>query len=456
MSRKTKKHIVIPDARRLVKSLRDLGYDFNSAVADLVDNSIEGFATRVDIEVAFEQENSWVRVSDDGRGMSEKELREAMRYGAQRQYRNDELGKFGLGMKTSSLSQCQRLSIASRKNPHEHEIAAYCWDLKHIEHVNRWEILPLENKQLRSAIFKPLEKKAGTVVLWQNLDRVLNFKHPDGWVAQKRFAKMTRELEEHLAMVFHRFLEGEAGCRKLEISINGNNVQSWDPFARNEAKTKVLSPVHIPLEHEGFRGEVLLEPFILPPQGEFSSAEAFKRASGPANWNQQQGFYIYWARRLIQSGGWCRLRTSDEHTKLARIALSFPPSLDEAFGVNVAKMRVQLPSQIRDSIDQAIQPLTKLGRQVYDGKLAGSYIKDSSAKQGVAEIKMIPTPDITAHPLSVGECAPRSAVIGNDLQSRQFTISEIQKLLESLADNNERPIIERIFKRLLDSLGGKP
>src|SRR5207244_2947558 len=135
--------------------------------------------------------------------------------------------------------------------------------------------------------------------------------------------------------------------------------EPWDPFAREEAKTRVLTPINLIVEHEGVAGEVKLEPFVLPHQQDFSSPDAFRRASGPSNWNQQQGFYIHRAGRLIQSGGWCRLRTADEHTKLARIALSFMPVLDEAFKINVAKMRVQLPAQIREQMEQAVGPVVR-------------------------------------------------------------------------------------------------
>ncbi len=145
-------HEVIPSARRLIKSLRDMGYDFASAVADLIDNSIAAQATLVAIDVEFDGDDSWVRIADNGIGMSVPELKEAMRYGAARHYDADDLGKFGLGLKTASMSQCQRLSVASRVNPRCAEIAALCWDLDHIERTNRWEILTLENEHLGPAI----------------------------------------------------------------------------------------------------------------------------------------------------------------------------------------------------------------------------------------------------------------------------------------------------------------
>src|SRR5437016_5230466 len=133
-------HELIPSAKRLITSLRDMGYDFAAAVADLVDNSIEAKASRVGIAAQFLADDSWVRIVDNGRGMSPAQLREALRYGAERQYEASDLGRFGLGLKTASMSQCQRLSIASRSNPNRADIAAYCWDLDHILRTNKWEI----------------------------------------------------------------------------------------------------------------------------------------------------------------------------------------------------------------------------------------------------------------------------------------------------------------------------
>jgi hypothetical protein len=365
-----KGHELIPSAKRLIKSLRDMGYDFSQAVADVVDNSIEARATIVAIDVEFDGDDSWVRISDNGKGMKPEELREAMRYGAERDYDENDLGKFGIGLKTASMSQCQCLSVASRWNRERSDIAAYSWDLEHIEKTNRWEILPLERNGIGPAIRHPLKDTIGTVVLWQRLDRILGYRHPYGENARRRLSQMCRELELHLGMVFQRFLSGEVSGKRLKILLNGNELKSWDAFCQSEPKTKKLHAVRLPLEHEGVHGEVLIQPFILPHQDDFSSPEAFRAASGPASWNQQQGFYIFRAGRMIQSGGWSNLRAADEHTKLARIAVSFSPLLDEAFKINVAKMRGQLPAQIRDAIRDAIVPVVKLAREIYDRKPA--------------------------------------------------------------------------------------
>lgn len=440
---------VIPSARRLIKSLRDMGYDFTTAVADLVDNSIEAGASVVAIDVEFDGDDSWVRIADNGKGLTPAQLREAMRYGAKREYAKEDLGKFGLGLKTASLSQCQRLSVASRTNPERADIAAYCWDIEHIEETNRWEILPLERNGLGPAIREPLKEKNGTVVLWQRLDRILGYKHPYGEKARKSLSALCRDVEEHLGMVFHRFLSNDLQRKKFRILLNGNPIQPWDPFARNEKRTQILTPVILPLKYEGASGEVRIEPYVLPHQNNFSSPDAFKQASGPSNWNQQQGFYIYRAGRLIQSGGWCRLRTSDEHTKLARIALSFSPVLDEAFKINVSKMRVQLPLQIRDQIEQSIRSVIKIAQDTYRKNLP----RRSTAGSLGGQLNSVPgIQTASAHPATLRTDSSTS-VSSLPVDSQRFwTLGEIRSHLEKLAKPDERPIIAELFKRLYTML----
>lgn len=208
---------VIPSARRLIKSLRDIGYDFCTAVADLIDNSIEAGTSRVDVLVEYDGDNSYVRISDDGKGMSEEQLKEAMRYGSERTYKEEDLGKFGLGLKTASMSQCQLFSVASRTWPELKIIYSYCWDMGHIEKTNRWEILP-PRKEIKTLLYDPLEDHPGTVVLWEQLDRFLGYKHTYGDPARKKLISTCRELEDYLAMVFHKFLAGEALVYALTVS----------------------------------------------------------------------------------------------------------------------------------------------------------------------------------------------------------------------------------------------
>jgi hypothetical protein len=435
-----------------------MGYDFGSAVADVVDNSIEARATRIDIDAHFDGDDSWVRIADNGTGMKPAQIREALRYGAAREYdMKESLGKFGLGLKTASMSQCQRLTVASRSSVERAEIYAHAWDLDHVMATDKWEILEVDRDEDPELLQEPLLEHTGTVILWRRLDRILGYKHPYGEMAKKRLSGMCRELEEHLSMVFHRYLEGEAGRRRIRMSVNGNPVKPWDPFARGEPKTKVLERVTLHYDHEGVRGDILIEPFVLPHQEDFSSPQAHITAGGLNRWNRQQGFYIYRANRMIQSGGWSNLRTPDEHTKLARVAVSFDPRLDEAFRINVAKMRVQVPQQLREQFEKATGPVIRIAQKTYRksdeprlGKhpprhgLSGdptSPVSRTGASGSVTASKKIGDGSAITSPSRRGS--------GN---ARLWTLEELRKEAERVATAKERPLVRKIFDRLSGDL----
>ncbi len=341
---------VVPSARRLMRSLRDIGYDLPAAVADIVDNSVDAGARLVEITLHPAGEGSWIRIADDGLGMRPAELDEAMRYGSQADYDDRSLGHFGLGLKTASLSQCRRLTVASRSGEHG-RIGIRRWDLDRVAERDAWELENLDPADAPANLLEPLRVRRGTVVLWSGLDRLLALRRPGGPAATRALEAMGSEIATHLGMVFHRFLSGEAthGRRPLRITVNDQPVQPWDPFARGEPHTRTMPPQHLSVNGDG-EPTIEISPFVLPAQQRFSSTEAHQAAAGPNRWNRQQGFYIYRRDRLVQSGGWNRLRTMDEHSKLARIAVDLPPGAEEAFGINVAKMTVSVPPQVRPAL----------------------------------------------------------------------------------------------------------
>jgi hypothetical protein len=436
-------HEVIPGAKRLMKSLRDMGYDFPTAVADVVDNAVEAKCSVVRIDVVWAGEDSYVLIADNGLGMSPSEVREAMRFGADRDYDSDDLGKFGLGMKTASLSQCTKLTVASRQNTKRADLAAYCWDMGHVADTNRWEILPISTQNLKSEVSGHLKETTGTVVIWERLDRILGYKIPDGEFARKNLFSMCRDLEEHLAMVFHRFLAGEVRGKKLAIYINNNKIVPWDPFARSEASTQKLDSVSVRVETENVKSDIIIEPYVLPAQSQFSSSDAHLRASGPNKWNRQQGFYIYRADRMIQSGGWSNLRTLDEHLKLARVALSFSPRLDDAFKVNVAKMRVVLPASAREDIAKAIGPATSIANKAYRNSEKGLNGTRSAPKAGGG------TPQTSAQGGTPGSepiiASPNP--FPKTKNRNPVDLDSVGALLLRIAKPEEHPIVERVLAR---------
>ena len=361
---------LIPSAKRLIRSLRDIGYEFVDAVADIVDNSIEAESTAISITLKFEGENSYMTIADNGVGMTSKDIQEALRFGSNRAYESeDDLGRYGLGLKTASLSQCERLTVSSRRGEERVRVNSFCWDLNHIERTNRWEILKIERGSIKEEVLQHLHETTGTVVTWERLGRLLGYKYPSGEFARKQAEQMAESLKLHLGMVFHRFLSGEIHGKRISIYINSERVIAWDPYSRGEKHTQQLNPIMIPLEFNEELFDVKVQPYILPPQAMYSSSKAHLHASGIDKWNKQQGLYIYRSNRIIQSGGWSGLRTSDEHTKLVRIAVFIPSQLDELFQVNVAKKHLSLPRELRNTLLKEIQPIIHRAQEVYRDKL---------------------------------------------------------------------------------------
>jgi hypothetical protein len=355
----------------LTSSLRDIGYDFSTALADVVDNSIAAGATKIDVRVVFEGAASRVVIVDDGHGMDESQLEEALRFGSRREYSSSDLGKFGLGLKTASLSQGRRLTVISRS---ERGVAhGLTLDLDHVESTDRWEVIVRSPDDLPAGFTDLLPSGSGTVVVWENLDRVLSYANPDGEWARRRLQGLAESAHQYLAMVFHRFLASTGPTRPIKMTVNrtvtepdGSDVlQPWDPYVTAEPAVREMPVAEYGLQGPSGAGTVTVAPYVLPPKEGFTSLAAFEAAAGPLKWNRQQGLYIYRSGRLIQAGGWSGLRTLDEHLKLARIAIDFDPVLDPLFQVNVAKMRVALPSELRNQMQSQIAAACHEADRVY-------------------------------------------------------------------------------------------
>jgi hypothetical protein len=405
---------MIPPARRLMESLRDIGYDTPAAVADLVDNSIDADAEHVRVDVGHDREGGWIRIADDGIGMTESQLDEAMRYGSARAYGTRDLGHFGLGLKTASLSQGRRLTVATRSSPRG-PIRIRRWDLDNVARTDSWQLERLTSRECPTVLVDPLVGTTGTVVLWERLDRILGGRQPSGDAAARRLESAAADIARHLAMVFHRFLSGDAPGPPLSLHVAGAPLAPWDPFARGEALTRVLATQTVELPHGGSVHEVVVQPYILPAQHHFSSPDAHEAASGPSRWNRQQGLYIYRRDRLIQSGGWNRLRTLDEHAKLARIAIDIPPGADAAFRINVSKMTVGLPDAVRPPLRALVAGVVSAAQDIYRRRLTivAEAVETSEARE-------------THQPITIGDQWP---AIVDVLQRR---LSDQPVLLDSV------------------------
>ncbi|REF29698.1 histidine kinase/DNA gyrase B/HSP90-like ATPase [Calidifontibacter indicus] len=355
---------IAPSAARLTGSLRDIGYDFHTAVADLVDNSVTAGATTVSVEATFSPGDSYVLIHDDGNGMTESELIEALRFGTRRTYDDGDLGRFGLGLKTGTFSQCRRLTVVTRRG--KGPLSSMTLDLNLIDRMDDWVVTSNEMSAGIEAATDMLGSSHGTVVVWEDLDRAVPDRHADtGW-GRRRLNHLAAKTSEHLGLVFHRFLEGAVpGAPKVRMLVNGEEVMPWNPFAPDEAERQVLDAQSFEIETAHGAHDVRFQGFVLPPRDQFSSQEAFERLSGPLNWNRQQGLHIYRANRIVQFGGWNGVRGIDEHTKLARASLDFGTGLDEEFQINVAKMRTSIPPSLKKMLERPIHEVCVRADDVY-------------------------------------------------------------------------------------------
>lgn len=370
---------VPPSAERLTGSLRDIGYDPQAAVADLVDNSISAGASRIEIIVDEGDSGPRIVIADDGCGMSANMLNEALRFGTRRSYGSTDLGRYGLGLKTASLSQCRTLTVASRRRStgptHVRQL-----DLDIIAEFDEWLVVDPGNTPAVLSAHRLLAEELNTVVIWENFDRLLPG-DPRSAYSRRRLVTWRTRVKDHLSMVFHRFLEG-TGDRRLVISVDGEKLRPWDPFAKAEPDTKELPPLEFELGSGKGSGKVTLRRWTLPTRTQFSRTQDFERAGGPLKWNRQQGVYVYRADRLVQWGGWAGLRAIDEHTKLARCALNFEPDLDHVFNINVAKVRVSLPAALKPLLERPVHELCQVAEARYRSAAGRERSDDQSAAPG--------------------------------------------------------------------------
>ncbi|MEK3923469.1 ATP-binding protein [Paenibacillus sp. FSL K6-2393] len=424
-----------PGAKRMMESMRDVGYDLPTSIADLVDNSIEAGATMVEIDFVYNEGDTYVRIFDNGIGMSNFQILEALRYGTRRQYVANSLGKFGFGLKTASLSHCRKLYVASKQSK---SLSIMMWDMDHVEIEDKWEALELSPKEVDPQLLVKLKPtSSGTSVMWKELDRVST-----GSIDKETFISMCRFVEEHLSVVFHRFLEQKARRKlPLKILINGNEILPWDPFAITELETRALPGTEIKYQYRDKSLKAVIQPYILPPEQLFSSKAAHARAAGPKKWNRAQGFYIYRNDRIIQNGGWNRLRSSDEHTKLARIAIDFVSEADESFKIDIAKMAVQIPRQIRTELAKFSATITSVANAIYRAKLDPSK-PNTPVKSKITTLKanldpyiskaQVATDKISDSTSTIKPSEHNSIIEGDDLVNSVITI-----LKRELADQPE-------------------
>lgn len=353
--------IVTPRADALMESLRATGYSLPDAVSDLIDNSIYAGAGNIWLDFHWAGKSSWVTILDDGCGMSEAELISAMRVASRSPTESREpsdLGRYGLGLKTASISQAKSLTVASRNATIGSRASIRRWDLDHLAESESWQLLRLSDGHDLPGLKRLLNLEHGTLVVWEKLDRLVGDAAPEDAAAQSQFLDRLRLLEHHLGMVFHRFLSGR---ERICIWINDGIVRPWDPFLSDESATQRL-----PSENLGRPDTPIhVVPYVLPHHSRLSR-EKHRRAGGTAGWNAHQGYYIYRNRRLILPGDWLGLGfQKEEHYKLARIQVDLPNSFDHEWDIDVRKSKARPPLSMQAQLKRIAKYVRKRAVEVY-------------------------------------------------------------------------------------------
>lgn len=347
-----------PRASAILNSLRAIGYSFNTAIADIVDNSIAAGATAIDI--SFETSPAWVSIRDNGCGMSEDELVAAMRHGGDGVEATREigdLGRYGLGLKTASLSQCRRLTVVTLRDG---QLAAARWDLDEVERRDDWilSILDRSDIDLLPTVPDLLQTDSGTIVIWEVFDRAVAGEAKPNEALQK----LALESGDHLSLVFHRYLS-EPGKKRLGITLNNRQLTAADPFLQTNPFTELIGIETVQIEGHA----LTVKAFILPHISKLSKDD-LQLAGGKERLQETQGFYLYRNRRLIIWGTWFRLLGRSELTRLARVQIDIPNALDHLWNLDVKKSAAAPPEIVRRVMRQIMDSVASKSVNVFREK----------------------------------------------------------------------------------------
>lgn len=359
-----------PSPAALVESLRSIGYTVETALADIIDNSISAGATNISVRFRWSEGKPWLAVLDDGSGMTSGKLREAMRFGTQSpllERAKHDLGRFGLGLKTASISQCRRLTVCSKLGE---DTSACEWDLDYLTAAasDEWMLKVInDDEQQQDELLAQLcggfleGLTSGTVVIWRGMDAMLA--GTERIDSERKFSEMMNQTREHLETVFHRFISPDTGQKAVRIDFNNSQLSAFNPFGPN-----IPARQELPVEKVSVSGESIeVQPYILPHKNKVSRAE-YDRYAGEGGYLQNQGFYVYRNRRLIVKATWFRLIKKEELNKLVRVRIDIPNSLDHIWAINVDKSQVTPPEIVRKQLKNIIQRISGAGKQVYKRK----------------------------------------------------------------------------------------
>ncbi len=345
-----------PYAPTLIESTRAIGYSLEAAVADIIDNSIAANAKNVDIYF-FPIDGAYIAILDNGKGMAEEEIDIAMQYGSKNPTEKrdkKDLGRFGLGLKTASLSQCRCLTVISKQGD---SLEGRQWDIDHVTEVGDWSLNVLDKEDIQKIpqLDELIKYESGTLVVWQKLERLkageINF--------ELSLGRKIDRVREHLSLVYHRYLAGESGITKLKLSINGEKIKEINPFL-TEKSIQAMDDEILVIQGD----KILVRPYILPHISKLTSDE-IKMLGGKDGLRKQQGFYVYRNKRLLVWGTWFRMMRQGDLSKLARIRVDIPNTLDDLWTLDIKKSSALPPAEVRKNLEIIINQIAERSKRTW-------------------------------------------------------------------------------------------
>jgi hypothetical protein len=346
-----------PEASSLIETFRAIGYSIETAVADIIDNSISAGAKNIWVDYDWKGPDTIFWVMDDGGGMEGEELIQAMRPGSVSplvERRKNDLGRFGLGLKTASFSQCRKFCLISKKD--NSEVDFWSWDLDFVNQIKSWRLIKYCPEQ---AFFeeKLSQINSGTVVVWWDIDRLTKGTSVDSEASKSKFLETMDKVKKHLSMVFHRFIEDG-----LTIYFRDRKIKSWDPFMFGAEGLQSKPDTFLE------QGNIRIKGFVLPHRSKIS-AEQYEIGKGPKDsWTAHQGFYVYRNKRLLVAGDWLGLFKREVHYDLCRILIDLPNNFDDDWQIDIKKSVARPPSKFKDQILSVAKEVRNQAVEVYRHK----------------------------------------------------------------------------------------
>lgn len=350
----------IPKASLLLNSLRSVGYSEETAIADIVDNSISARATEIKIDFSWEHQE--IVIVDNGFGMGKDELYENMKIGSSdpNAIRDEfDLGRFGMGLKTAAFSLGKQLIVVTKKNG---VVANASWDLDSVDSLG-WNLLIDDDGNL-DGYLNDYPNNATAVVI-KKLDTLIS---NNGTSTEKNhFYSVIKGISEHLRVVFHRFIKED----NIKIFVNENLLSPWDPFITDNTATQELPSEE--LWDPDYVTCAKVQAFVLPHKTKFATELEYEQAAGIKGWQRNQGIFLYRNRRLIIYGTWFDLIKKEPAFNLSRIRIDISSVADSYWKIDIKKSRASLPSHFRNRLLMTVIDCTDRSTKVYNSR--GAYSK---------------------------------------------------------------------------------